>query len=65
MTRFRWWLWWRLADRPTVCPANLYSAMFNHHRGEDRSTIRINDMCRKDAAECDGVCYCGKIRPAP
>jgi hypothetical protein len=40
--------------------------MFNHrHRGEDRSTIRINDMCRKDAAECDGVCYCGKIRPAP
>ena len=61
MMRFRWWLWWHLCKLPNICPANAHSVLI----WKTRRDPRIDAMCRKDAAECDGVCYCGKIRPAP
>ena len=60
MNKIRWWLWWHLCKLPNICPANAHSVLIWRMSRDPR----IDASCRRDAAECDGTCWCGKIRPS-
>ena len=57
-SRIRWWLWGKLANRESVCPANAYTRVISGVRDQ---AVKVDQMCRRDLA-ANRSCYCGKLR---
>ena len=54
--RFRHWLWGRVQQWRSICPATSHSVIVWGYLEDPR----IDDMCRQDCA-LNGCCWCGKL----
>lgn len=54
----RFWIWWRIADRPGICPATSHTRIVS---GDRDASLRIEPRCLYEDDRLG--CWCGKVNP--